>query len=169
MMAFAEIETNFRKPSPIKLKDPSWAESDLDANNGVDEIVEAQRPFALKHHVSFGDLYVHRYSKSPSLTHCPTASSSPVLLVSPTALVVLACSSSLDALTSLVRLPISLSPNLLIPRTRSLLEWATPVSLRMRLLISSFPTALLPKTTSIQPYRFLFSLLSSHRFIDRTW
>ncbi|CAL1697180.1 unnamed protein product [Somion occarium] len=37
MMAFAEIETNFH------------------ANNGVDEIVEAQRPFALKHHVSFGD------------------------------------------------------------------------------------------------------------------
>nr|AZJ17938.1 manganese peroxidase [Irpex lacteus] len=37
IMAFAEIETNFH------------------ANNGVDEIVEAQRPFAIKHKVSFGD------------------------------------------------------------------------------------------------------------------
>ncbi|KAI0347203.1 short manganese peroxidase [Trametopsis cervina] len=37
IMAFAEIETNFH------------------ANNGVDDIVEAQRPFALKHKVSFGD------------------------------------------------------------------------------------------------------------------
>ncbi|KAI0791884.1 manganese peroxidase 1 [Abortiporus biennis] len=37
IMAFAEIETNFH------------------ANNGVDEIVEAQRPFAIKHGVSFGD------------------------------------------------------------------------------------------------------------------
>ena len=27
-----------------------------DANIGVDEIVEAQRPFALKHNVTFGDL-----------------------------------------------------------------------------------------------------------------
>ncbi|KAH8091360.1 manganese peroxidase 1 [Cristinia sonorae] len=37
IMAFSEIETNFH------------------ANNGVDEIVEAQRPFAIKHGVSFGD------------------------------------------------------------------------------------------------------------------
>lgn len=37
IMAFADIETNFH------------------ANNGVDEIVEAQRPFALAHKVSFGD------------------------------------------------------------------------------------------------------------------
>ncbi|KAI0092714.1 manganese peroxidase 1 [Irpex rosettiformis] len=37
IMAFAEIETNFH------------------ANNGVDGIVEVQRPFALKHQVSFGD------------------------------------------------------------------------------------------------------------------
>ena len=29
-----------------------------DANNGVDEIVEEQRPFAVKHQVSFGDLCV---------------------------------------------------------------------------------------------------------------
>ena len=35
---FASIETNFH------------------ASIGVDEIVEAQRPFALKHNVSFGDL-----------------------------------------------------------------------------------------------------------------
>ncbi|KAI0702845.1 manganese peroxidase isozyme precursor [Cytidiella melzeri] len=37
IMAFSQIETNFH------------------ANNGVDEIVEEQRPFALKHKVSFGD------------------------------------------------------------------------------------------------------------------
>jgi len=37
IMAFAQIETNFH------------------ANIGVDEIVEEQRPFALKHKVSFGD------------------------------------------------------------------------------------------------------------------
>ncbi|OBZ73589.1 Versatile peroxidase VPL2 [Grifola frondosa] len=37
IMAFAQIETNFH------------------ANIGVDEIVETQRPFALKHGVSFGD------------------------------------------------------------------------------------------------------------------
>ncbi|KAI0796438.1 manganese peroxidase 1 [Irpex lacteus] len=37
IMAFAEIETKFH------------------ANNGVDEIIEAQRPFALNHSVSFGD------------------------------------------------------------------------------------------------------------------
>ncbi|TCD62521.1 Manganese peroxidase 3 [Steccherinum ochraceum] len=37
IMAFAQIETNFH------------------ANNGVDEIVEEQRPFAIKHKVSFGD------------------------------------------------------------------------------------------------------------------
>ncbi|KAH8101633.1 manganese peroxidase 1 [Cristinia sonorae] len=37
IMAHAEIETNFH------------------ANNGVDEIVEAQRPIAIKHGVSFGD------------------------------------------------------------------------------------------------------------------
>ncbi|KAI0061206.1 manganese peroxidase 1 [Artomyces pyxidatus] len=37
IMAFSEIETNFH------------------ANIGVDEIVEEQRPFAIKHEVSFGD------------------------------------------------------------------------------------------------------------------
>ncbi|KAF8656124.1 hypothetical protein AX16_002762 [Volvariella volvacea WC 439] len=37
IMAHSEIETNFH------------------ANNGVDEIVEEQRPFAIKHGVSFGD------------------------------------------------------------------------------------------------------------------
>ncbi|KAL4245328.1 Peroxidase [Abortiporus biennis] len=37
IMAFAEIETNFH------------------ANGGIDDIVEAQRPFAIKHGVSFGD------------------------------------------------------------------------------------------------------------------
>lgn len=33
----------------------------LDANDGVDEIVEEQRPFALKHGVSFGDLYESKH------------------------------------------------------------------------------------------------------------
>ncbi|KAI0745319.1 manganese peroxidase isozyme precursor [Earliella scabrosa] len=37
IMHFADIETNFH------------------ANNGIDDIVETQRPFALKHKVSFGD------------------------------------------------------------------------------------------------------------------
>ena len=27
-------------------------------NNGLDDIIEFQRPFAIKHNVSFGDLYV---------------------------------------------------------------------------------------------------------------
>lgn len=40
IMAFAQIETNFK------------------ASVGMDEIVEEQRPFALKHKVSFGDLCV---------------------------------------------------------------------------------------------------------------
>ncbi len=38
-MAFADIETNFK------------------ASVGLDEIVEEQRPIALRHNVSFGDLY----------------------------------------------------------------------------------------------------------------
>ena len=37
-MAFADEETSF------------------EASNGLDEIVEEQRPFALSHNVSFGDL-----------------------------------------------------------------------------------------------------------------
>ena len=40
-MAFADIETSFH------------------ASTGLDEIVGEQKPFALKHNVSFGDLYVH--------------------------------------------------------------------------------------------------------------
>lgn len=44
IMAFSQIETNFH------------------ANVGVDEIVEEQRPFALKHNVSFGDLLVKHSS-----------------------------------------------------------------------------------------------------------
>lgn len=42
IMAHSDIETNYH------------------ANIGVDEIVEEQRPFALRHNVSFGDLSVHR-------------------------------------------------------------------------------------------------------------
>ena len=37
-MAFSDIETDF------------------DASLGLDEIVEEQKPFAIKHQVSFGDL-----------------------------------------------------------------------------------------------------------------
>ena len=56
-MAFSDIETNFRESIQTtfyyqKETDPFCS----DANTGVDEIVEAQRPFALKHGVSFGDL-----------------------------------------------------------------------------------------------------------------
>ena len=49
--------------SPVFLPDGSiMAHTDIEvkfaANNGLDEIIEEQRPFALKHNVSFGDLYV---------------------------------------------------------------------------------------------------------------
>ena len=52
-----------RIPSPDGVSDGSiMAHTDVEiqnpANNGLDEIIEAQRPFALKHNVSFGDLYV---------------------------------------------------------------------------------------------------------------
>ena len=49
-MAFADIETGFH------------------ASTGLDEIVGEQKPFALKHNVSFGDLYVHI-----NLSFLPTA------------------------------------------------------------------------------------------------
>ena len=34
-------------------------------NLGLDDIVEDQRPFAIKYNVSFGDLYVSDLSSSP--------------------------------------------------------------------------------------------------------
>lgn len=48
-----------------------------DANNGVDEIVEAQRPFAIKHGVSFGDLYVQKttIARASSTNQCFSFSS----------------------------------------------------------------------------------------------
>lgn len=50
-----------RLASPDHLPDGSiMAHTDVEiqyaANNGLDEIIEEQRPFALKHNVSFGDL-----------------------------------------------------------------------------------------------------------------
>ena len=58
IMAFSEIETNFRAyfPSLTIVRSPSVLTCSADANDGVDEIVEEQRPFAIKHGVSFGDL-----------------------------------------------------------------------------------------------------------------
>ncbi|TFY81720.1 hypothetical protein EWM64_g2297 [Hericium alpestre] len=50
IMAFAQIETNFH------------------ANVGVDEIVEAQRPFALKHNVSFGDFI--QFAGATGVSNC---------------------------------------------------------------------------------------------------
>ncbi|KAI0061057.1 manganese peroxidase isozyme precursor [Artomyces pyxidatus] len=50
IMAFSEIETNFH------------------ANIGVDEIVEAQRPFALKHKVSFADFI--QFAGAAGVTNC---------------------------------------------------------------------------------------------------
>ncbi len=57
------------------------------ANNGLDDIIEAQRPFAIKHNVSFGDLYVHLGGiQGSSCTDAVVlASSSPALLAFPTA------------------------------------------------------------------------------------
>ncbi|KAI0757816.1 manganese peroxidase isozyme precursor [Daedaleopsis nitida] len=50
IMAFSEIETNFH------------------ANDGVDEIVEEQRPFAIKHQVSFGDFI--QFAGAVGVTNC---------------------------------------------------------------------------------------------------
>ena len=59
IMHFSEIETNFRKSTDSDLSlYLSRHVMFVDANNGVDEIVEEQRPFAIKHKVSFADLYV---------------------------------------------------------------------------------------------------------------
>lgn len=57
----------------------------IDANNGVDEIVEEQRPIAIRHGVSFGDLYVVRAMMTWRSVHSPAAFNSPVRSVSPTA------------------------------------------------------------------------------------
>ena len=56
-MAFTEIETGFA------------------ASVGLDEIANEQRPFALKHNVSFGDLYVTRAVESSVHTHDASESS----------------------------------------------------------------------------------------------
>lgn len=107
-----------------------------DANNGVDEIVEAQRPFAIKHGVSFGDLYVENPLSlaPPALTNVShsLASSSPVLSVSPTALVVPNWSSLLAAPTTLEQLPTSPSPSRPIAPTRFSSACSTQDSARTR-------------------------------------
>ncbi|KAK7056144.1 peroxidase [Favolaschia claudopus] len=53
IMAHAEIETAFS------------------ANNGIDEIVDAQHPFALAHKVSFGDFI--QFAGAVGITNCPGA------------------------------------------------------------------------------------------------
>ncbi|KAJ7249929.1 heme peroxidase [Mycena rebaudengoi] len=51
------------------------AHSDIEtlfpANNGIDEIVEAQRPFAIKHQVSFGDFI--QFAGAVGITNCAGA------------------------------------------------------------------------------------------------
>ena len=42
--------------SPLPSHKHTLLSLSIDANGGIDDIVEAQRPFALKHQVSFGDL-----------------------------------------------------------------------------------------------------------------
>ncbi|KAJ7144200.1 manganese peroxidase isozyme precursor [Mycena epipterygia] len=53
IMAHSDIETTFH------------------ANNGVDEIIEKQRPFALKHNVSFGDFI--QFAGAAGVSNCPGA------------------------------------------------------------------------------------------------
>ena len=49
-MAFADIETNF------------------EASNGLDEIVEEQRPIAIRHNVSFGDFI--QFAGAVAVSNC---------------------------------------------------------------------------------------------------
>ncbi|KAJ7666360.1 manganese peroxidase isozyme precursor [Mycena rosella] len=53
IMAHFDVETNFH------------------ANTGVDEIIETQRPFALKHNVSFGDFI--QFAGAVGVSNCPGA------------------------------------------------------------------------------------------------
>ena len=77
MIVFSDIETNFH------------------ANNGVDEIVEEQKPFIARHNITPGDLYVNFcvHMTTTELTHC-SAFSLLVRLVFLTALVLLVSISS---------------------------------------------------------------------------
>ena len=84
MIVFSDIETNFH------------------ANNGVDEIVEAQKPFIARHNITPGDLYVVDSPINKALTELTRIYSvfnSLVQLVSQTALVLPALTSSSVALT----------------------------------------------------------------------
>ena len=83
MIVFSDIETNFH------------------ANNGVDEIVEAQKPFIARHNITPGDLYVDfPINRALTvLTRFYSVFNSLVQLVSQTALVLPALTSSLVALT----------------------------------------------------------------------
>ena len=77
----------------------------IDANNGVDEIIEEQRPFAIKHKVSFADLYVHQEVFILSDTHCALASNLQALSVSRTAAAARVFSSWQVVRTSLAQPP----------------------------------------------------------------
>lgn len=83
MIVFSDIETNFH------------------ANNGVDEIVEAQKPFIARHNITPGDLYVDSPINKAltELTRIYSVFNSLVQLVSQTALVLPALTSSSVALT----------------------------------------------------------------------
>ncbi|KAJ7917467.1 fungal versatile peroxidase from pleurotus Eryngii [Mycena leptocephala] len=48
-------------------------ETNFPANNGVDEIIELQRPIAIKHGVSFGDFI--QFAGAAGITNCPGAPS----------------------------------------------------------------------------------------------
>ncbi|KAI0061053.1 manganese peroxidase isozyme precursor [Artomyces pyxidatus] len=67
IMAFSEIETNFRQCLDFTSSQPDEFFF-TDANIGVDEIVEAQRPFALKHNVTFGDFI--QFAGAAGVTNC---------------------------------------------------------------------------------------------------
>ena len=136
-MKFVDIETSF--PASI----------------GMDEIVNEQKPIALRHNVSFGDLYVISHSTRSSTSHDTslrsTASSSPEPSRSATALEVRASSSWRVVTTTLLSPLLTSSPSRRTLSTRSLPVWATQASALSRLSISSRRTPSLPKITSTRP------------------
>ena len=136
-MKFVDIETSF--PASI----------------GMDEIVNEQKPIALRHNVSFGDLYVISHSTRSSASHDTflrsTASSSPEPSRSATALEARASSSWRAATTTLLSPLLTSSPSRRTPSTRSLPVWATRVSALSRSSTSSRHTPSLPRITSTRP------------------
>lgn len=71
-------------------------ETAFHANNGVDEIIDEQKPFVARHNITPGDLYVQLISFwYVAIADMPgSASNSPVLSVFLTALALLALTSS---------------------------------------------------------------------------